>query len=177
MWNQRFHNFWMIAFLWFIVSGTELIISMTHFLTALTDRQRSIWLPCCLKECWWIPGMSYIKWPILPKWEQLLNMQPVLILSLPEIDVWSQLFAATSLRCGRRQRKMHSVVKNVHRKAVSISFRGLEQMMQQDILHKRWKCREGWNTETRVLVVLETKRGQSFPKSQYVWGHVFCNYS
>lgn len=35
---------------------------------------RNIWLPCCLTECWWIPGMSSMKWPVFPKWEQLLNM-------------------------------------------------------------------------------------------------------
>lgn len=51
---------------------------MSHFLTAFSSLpplwHRNIWLPCCPKECWWIPGMIFMKWPVLPEWEQLLNM-------------------------------------------------------------------------------------------------------
>lgn len=66
-------------FFWFVVSWAQLIISMSYFLTAFSFWpvyfwHRNIWLPCCLTECWWIPGMSSMKWPVFPKWEQLLNM-------------------------------------------------------------------------------------------------------
>lgn len=45
-----------------------LFISSLHW-------HRNIWLPCCPKERWWIPGMIFMKWPVLPEWEQLLNMR------------------------------------------------------------------------------------------------------
>lgn len=49
-------------------------IFLQLFLWSVCFWHRNIWLPCCLTECWWIPGMSSMKWPVFPKWEQLLNM-------------------------------------------------------------------------------------------------------
>lgn len=64
------------------------VLFLVHGVWSAADRQycpisspfffflwhRNIWLPCRPKERWWIPGMSSMKWPVSPEWEQLLNM-------------------------------------------------------------------------------------------------------
>lgn len=55
--------------------------------------------------------------------------------------------------------KVRTVLTNLHCKVITVSFGRPKQMMQQDVLDKRRKCREGWRTfiqETGVHTLLET---------------------